>query len=205
MLEDGQPDLPFALCWANEPWTRRWDGREQDVLMPQHHDRVRDLAILDDLMPYFEDERYIRIDGRPLLLVYRQGLMPDAPGFAVGPPRRGRAPRAPGPLPLQRDVDRGCRTLCAGLRRRGRVPAQWDHRQGDPTRDLGADRAFRGHIYDYASTVMSAIARPTPSFPCFPGVMPRWDNTARKGLAAHIFHGSTPGALRALAAPGGDW
>ena len=83
MLEDGQPDLPFCLCWANEPWTRRWDGREQDVLMPQHHDRVRDLAILDDLMPYFEDPRYIRIDGRPLLLVYRQGLMPDAAGFAA--------------------------------------------------------------------------------------------------------------------------
>ena len=81
MLADGAPDLPFCLCWANEPWSRRWDGRERDILMPQHHDRVRDLAILDDLMPFFEDERYIRIDGRPLLLIYRQGLLDDPVRF----------------------------------------------------------------------------------------------------------------------------
>ena len=49
--------------------------------MPQHHDRVRDLAILDDLMPFFEDEQYMRIDGRPLLLIYRQGLLDDPVRF----------------------------------------------------------------------------------------------------------------------------
>ena len=60
MLADGQPDIPFCVCWANEPWTRRWDGREDDVLMAQRHDRHADVAILDDLMPLFEDARYIR-------------------------------------------------------------------------------------------------------------------------------------------------
>ena len=192
MLEDGQPDLPFALCWANEPWTRRWDGREQDVLMPQHHDRVPDLAILDDLMPYFEDPRYIRIDGRPLLLVYRQGLMPDAPGFAAD--LRAEAVRRglPGLFLCNvlsiGDTERRAPGFDAAVE----FPPQRTIGKEIRARDLGADHAFRGHIYDYASTVLSAIARPTPSYPCFPGVMPRWDNTARKGLRAHIFHGSTP-------------
>ena len=192
MLEDGQPDLPFALCWANEPWTRRWDGREQDVLMPQHHDRVRDLAILDDLMPYFEDPRYIRIDGRPLLLVYRQGLMPDAPGFAAD--LRAEAVRRglPG-LFLCNVLSIGDIERCApGFDAAVEFPPHGTIGKEIRARDLGADHAFRGHIYDYASTVLSAVARPMPSYPCFPGVMPRWDNTARKGLRAHIFHGSTP-------------
>ena len=192
MLEDGQPDLPFALCWANEPWTRRWDGREQDVLMPQHHDRVRDLAILDDLMPYFEDPRYIRIDGRPLLLVYRQGLMPDAPGFAAD--LRAEAVRRglPG-LFLCNVLSIGDVDRCApGFDAAVEFPPQGTLGREIRPRSLGADPAFKGHIYDYASTVQTAIARPTPSFPCFPGVMPRWDNTARKGMRAHIFHGSTP-------------
>jgi hypothetical protein len=192
MLEDGQPDLPFALCWANEPWTRRWDGREQDVLMPQHHDRVRDLAILDDLMPYFEDPRYIRIDDRPLLLVYRQGLMPDAPGLAAD--LRAEAVRRglPG-LFLCNVLSIGDIERCApGFDAAVEFPPHGTIGKEIRARDLGADRAFRGHIYDYASTVMSAVARPNPWFPCFPGVMPRWDNTARKGPRAHIFHGSTP-------------
>jgi prepilin-type N-terminal cleavage/methylation domain-containing protein len=42
MLADGEPSLPFCLCWANEPWTRRWDGRARDVIMPQQHEPARD-------------------------------------------------------------------------------------------------------------------------------------------------------------------
>jgi hypothetical protein len=59
-------------------------------------------------------------------------------------------------------------------------------------RMLGAKPPFRGKIYDYASVVQTMLARPTLPLPYFPGVMPRWDNTARKGLRAHVFHGSTP-------------
>ena len=192
MLEDGQPELPFCLCWANEPWTRRWDGRENDVLMAQDHDRVRDLAILDDLMPYFEDPRYIRVEGRPLLLVYRQGLMPDAAGFVTD--LRGEAVRRglPGLFVCNvlsiGDVERVAKGFDAAVEfpPQGTLGVELDRRR------LVADPAFRGHVYDYTSTVQTAIARPTPSYPHFPGVMPRWDNTARKRTAAHIFHGSTP-------------
>ena len=117
--------IPFCLCWANEPWTRRWDGRERHPHAAASRPR-RDLAILDDLMPFFEDPRYIRIDGRPLLLIYRQGL-PDAAGSrrtcvlrlcAEGCPASTSATCCPS----------GMSTLCAGLRCRGRVPAPRDAR-----------------------------------------------------------------------------
>ena len=143
-------------------------------------------------MPYFEDPRYIRIDGRPLLLIYRQGLMPDAPGFAAD--LRAEAVRRglPG-LFLCNVLSIGDIERCApGFDAAVEFPPHGTIGKEIRARDLAADRAFRGHVYDYASTVLSAVARPIPSFPCFPGVMPRWDNTARKGMRAHIFHGSTP-------------
>jgi lipopolysaccharide biosynthesis protein len=192
VLEDGEPDLPFCLCWANEPWTRRWDGRDRDVLMPQHHHRVGDLAIIDDLMPYFEDPRYIRIDGRPVLLVYRQGLMPDAAGFAADLRATAAHRGLPG-LFLCNVLSIGDIEGCApGFDAAVEFPPNGTLGRELRPKRLGADPSFRGHIYDYDSTVLTALALPTHSFPHFPGVMPRWDNTARKGVRAHIFHGSTP-------------
>ena len=192
MLQDGAPDLPFCLCWANEPWSRRWDGRERDVLMPQHHDRVRDLAILDDLMPFFENERYIRIDGRPLVLVYRQGLLDDARRFTADlraeAVRRGLPGLFLGNVMSIGDDER----VAAGFDAAVEFPPNGILVTEIDPRTLGADPAFRGRVYDYPSVVSSAVARPTPLFAYFPGVMPRWDNSARKNMAAQVFHGSTP-------------
>ncbi len=77
VLERGEPDLPFALCWANENWTRAWDGGGDQVLVRQHHGEEEDLRHLRALAPALADSRYVRIDGRPLLLVYRATLLPD--------------------------------------------------------------------------------------------------------------------------------
>src|SRR3954447_1517209 len=70
VLASGEPDFPFALCWANENWTRKWNGRDEDVLLAQDYSPADDLEHIRALAPAFADKRYIRIDGRPLLLVY---------------------------------------------------------------------------------------------------------------------------------------
>ncbi len=52
MLADREPNLPFCLCWANETWSRRWDGSDNEVLIAQHHESERDVEILNDLLPF---------------------------------------------------------------------------------------------------------------------------------------------------------
>jgi lipopolysaccharide biosynthesis protein len=78
VLASGRPDFPFCLCWANESWSRRWLGEERDVLMEQTYSREDDLAHAHWLGHAFADNRYVRIGGRPLLLVYRPTHLPDA-------------------------------------------------------------------------------------------------------------------------------
>lgn len=70
-------DLNFCLCWANENWTRTWDGLEKSILISQKHEDD-DLQYIIDLVPYIADRRYIRIDGKPLIMVYRASELPDA-------------------------------------------------------------------------------------------------------------------------------
>lgn len=72
ILERGQPDLPFCLAWANEPWTRAWDGGDKEVLMPQEYGDTEDWRRhFDCLLKFFQDPRYIRVGGKPMLLIYR--------------------------------------------------------------------------------------------------------------------------------------
>ena len=71
-------DFPFCICWANENWTRVWNGLDQDVLISQEHSPEDDLRCLEDASRYLRHDRYIRIDGRPLLIVYRPSLLPAA-------------------------------------------------------------------------------------------------------------------------------
>ncbi|MFZ3070594.1 MAG: glycoside hydrolase family 99-like domain-containing protein [Anaerolineaceae bacterium] len=76
-LENKDMNFPFCLVWANENWTRRWDGMENDILIAQKHSPELDVAFIESLAPYLRDERYIRINGRPVILVYRVDIMPN--------------------------------------------------------------------------------------------------------------------------------
>ena len=71
MLKSGKPDFPFCLCWANENWTRRWDGRDDEVLISQDHSTEGDKKFIRDILPFLKDKRYIRVNNKLLLLIYR--------------------------------------------------------------------------------------------------------------------------------------
>lgn len=191
VLASGMPDFPFALCWANEEWTRGWDAQTGHVLMRQEFSEADDRAHIRDLLRAFKDPRYITIDGRPLMLIYRPALIPNL--LRTSEIWRAEVQRAGFP-----DL-----YLC-WVESWGVPPG----RQGPKTFGLDASVGFmpvqgdqlhpsletlRGHrVLDYESAAEEALKLLDCPWKRFPSVMVGWDNTARRAQGATIYHGATP-------------
>lgn len=192
-LSNNEIDFPFCICWANENWTRRWDGLENEVLLSQNHSIESNNAFIKDIIPLFQDSRYIRINGKPLLIVYRIGLLPDAKATA-----------------------KSWRDYCIqqGIGDLYLVAAQ-GFGLSDP-REYGFDAAvefpphtmnnlsivtrhnrimnphFKGTVYDYEEYVKSENYLKKVPYTLFKCVCPSWDNTARKPNNGSILHNTNP-------------
>lgn len=77
VIKTGEPSFPFCICWANENWTRAWDGLDRKVLIKQDYTLDDSTAHFFELIKYFKDPRYITIDGRPLFIIYRYDHIPN--------------------------------------------------------------------------------------------------------------------------------
>lgn len=77
MLNLGKPDFPFCFIWANEPWSKRWDGSENEIIQEQTYSEEDDLNHIKFLIPIFKDKRYIRVNGKPLFAIYKSADFPD--------------------------------------------------------------------------------------------------------------------------------
>ena len=78
MLSSGKPDFPFMLCWANETWSRRWLGEEKEILIKQTYSEEDDHLHAQWLCEKpFSDSRYIKVNGRPVFIIYRPSDLPD--------------------------------------------------------------------------------------------------------------------------------
>jgi hypothetical protein len=199
MLADPSLDFPFCLCWANENWTRRWDGGDETVLIGQRHSPEDDRAFLASIAPALLDSRYIRIDERPLLLIYRPQLLPD-PAATVQRWREQARTSGLGELYLVAvrsftdALDPTAHGFDAGVEF---PPHQVDFVEISPQFDF-LNPQFSGHIYDYESCVRAAERQAAREVDTdadfFPGVMLAWDNSARRGASATLFAKATPEA-----------
>ena len=188
----GRPDFPYCLCWANENWTRRWDGADREVLIAQNPSRADDERLIRDLLPHFCDPRYIRVDAKPLLIVYRVGVLPDVRATAE----------------IWRDVclreGIGDIYLCAAKTYDTADPARYGfdaivefppHGVRTPPVNARVEVAnvdFSGTIVDYRQYVIDALARSDPNWIFHRTVMPAWDNTPRRPNDALTFINATP-------------
>jgi len=194
MLDAGTPDFPFCICWANENWTRRWDGLDNEVLLEQKHDEESDLAFIRDVLPILKDPRYIRIKGAPLLLVYRVDLLPDPVRTSAGWRQACKEAGLGGIHLCAMESFGNSDPYAFGFDSAVQFPPHrlQARRAGDTVKDLNPQ--FTGRIYDYEWTVADEINAPPASYRRFRGVMTAWDNTARRGSASHIHVNSTPEA-----------
>ena len=84
MLANEKVDLPFCFCWANENWSRNWDGGNREVIMEQEYGEREDWEKhFQYLLPFFKDERYITVDGKPLFVIYKPEQMIDIQQMVV--------------------------------------------------------------------------------------------------------------------------
>lgn len=200
MLKEGCPDIPFCLCWANENWTRRWDGKDDDILIGQAHSESDDYAVIKDLMRYFRDKRYIRIDGRPLILVYR---VPQFPDFATTSQRWREACRSEGMgeiyIAMVESFDfmgREAHPNEFGCDAAVEFPPTGMAEMRPPKGEV-INPNFQGQVADYRDLSVWYATREMPAYKRFRGVMPGWDNTARQQNIGFCFEYSTPGAFQA--------
>jgi lipopolysaccharide biosynthesis protein len=205
VLRAGRPDFPFCLCWANENWTRRWDGEEQEVLLKMHYSRADDCQHIRSLFSAFEDKRYVRVDGKPVFLVYRVEWIPEP--RATTDVWREEARRAgigdlfllrveslqssgtdPGSLGFDGAVE-----FAPDWQRRGPLRGR-DHALLGPLvrRGVLTNYRFANYISTYDALVADMLAKPVPGYRWFRGVTPSWDNSPRRRSGANIFTGSTP-------------
>jgi len=213
-LVDSDIDFPFCLMWANENWTRRWDGNSQDVLLAQDYDRVPAETFIDDVLHLLADPRYLTIDGRKVLAVYRPGQMPDFPAVARAWRETART-RGVGELFLLHvDVGSSMQGLESdgdhGLDGSLAFPPHNLHWAGIDRYVLGMRDDFHGNAMSYPAMVDDAVRRLRRGLDPehFPGAMVDFDNTARRQLNSDLWVGSNPYVfhrwLRGLAGAVGD-
>jgi lipopolysaccharide biosynthesis protein len=210
VLRTGHPRLPFCFCWANENWTRRWDGLENEVLMKQDYSHEDDQIHIEHLIRAFSDDRYIKIDGRPLFLVYRTGTLPNPARTAEIWRKACRAVGFPD-LFLARVESDGNDVDPATIGFNGVVEFapdwallpprkfrrdEWDltQRAYNALQKAGLlSRAYRAHkVFSYAGLSERMQSRPPVPYVRFRCATPGWDNSPRRQREANIFHGSTP-------------
>lgn len=206
LLERPEIDFPFYLCWANESWRRNWDGLSGTVLLEQTYREGFEAALVADSLKYMSDPRYMRPDGsRPRFVIYRPEDMPD-PAASVARMRAAWREAGIGEVELgavcfhidgENPVEDDLFDFWIEMPPHGLVTMD-DYLFGGPdgnklNREVRG--GFKGLVYDYNRVIENAVSKKyVASLPenTICGVMPSWDNTARRGLAAHMAYGANP-------------
>lgn len=194
LLQHTDIEMPFCLMWANENWSRRWDGSDNEVLIAQDYRETDDDALIACFARHMADPRYIRVDGRPLLKIYRPGAIPDAHRRLARWRRLFRTDHHEDPIFVMAQAFGDEDPAVYGMD--GAIEFPPHKAVGDCTlindRLHILDEDFTAQVYDYEEVVNRALALSPPDFPLIRTAAPSWDNDARRQGQGLVLHGSTP-------------
>jgi hypothetical protein len=197
VLTSGRPDFPFCLCWANQSWSGVWHGAPDRILMEQTYPEGDDAAHFAELLGAFGDDRYYRVEGRPLFGVFRPQELPNARRFVDTWQQLARDAGLPGLY------------LVAFAESR-----EWGAQYTTHVED-GFDAAV--HVaFPFERTALTKVrdrlrtsnerfgpgryhySRDLPNYPrtlrgvVHPSVCPNWDNTPRSGRRGSVIIDASP-------------
>lgn len=188
VLKTGKPDFPFCLCWANENWTRGWDGGDQSILIKQSYSERDDKEHIAWLIKAFRDPRYIKIQDRPLLLIYRVNLIPEPEKTAALWRKKVKQAGFPDLYLCSVESLFNEQTAPQGIGFDASVEFQPTWSKLGPKCEQYQDL----NVFEYGEIVDRMLERSHPDHTRFPCVTPSWDNTPRRKNAGVIFRNSTP-------------
>lgn len=227
VVASGKPNFPFCLCWANQTWTGIWHGSPNKVLIEQTYPGAADnLNHFEALRNAFLDPRYLRVNGRPVFVIYRPTEMPNAPEMISQWQQLARQSGLPGihfiahltnfdaqwdykargydscvVVSTLKFITLSMRELVLGRR------AAQGQANGSPNAFRGALqhglwRRYRSILRQFNNVVYYRHAQPflldgaTTAPEVYPCVTPNWDNTPRSGRRGVVMHESTPDLFR---------
>ncbi|WP_216452251.1 glycoside hydrolase family 99-like domain-containing protein [Arcanobacterium phocae] len=197
-LKESDVQTPFCFMWANENWTRSWDGRHSDVLVGQDYSTVPAEDFIKDILEFLADDRYVRVEGKAVLAVYRPAQMSNFPEVVQKWRQIARESGVGELLILAVEVAQQFDGLGDDWKEMGldgtlMFPPHnltWD---GAMLHKYRPDRRFRGRLLSYRKIVMRAIRHIWGlEEGQYPGVMVTFDNTARRQWKSDVWWGSNP-------------
>ena len=186
-LADTSLDMPFFLFWANEDWSMLWDnGKEKEILYKQELVDGDAEKFMHDILPFMKDSRYIKINNRPLLILYHPQKYPPntLKNFINKIQNMARTEGFDGLYLMT--IARGPRSEYADLLSTYGFEAMVEffpaglNKMLDQKSEKIVNSQFKGLCYDIAKFIREkSYLYDTPA-KIFKGCFPSWDNTARK-------------------------
>jgi Glycosyltransferase WbsX len=192
VLDHNVPDMPFCLAWANENWSRHWDASAHEVLLRQRYSPEDDEEHGQFLLRALSHPLYLRVDGKPVLFIYRIQSLPD-PNRTMARWREIWREGGIDDVHIVKFDTHGDFSNPAGFG--VDASAQFvPHGTADlvtPVQPAGADDGDL--VLDYGDVVEHYISAQRPEWVRHECVVPDWDNSPRRGKGRSlILHGSTP-------------
>ena len=184
-------DHGFLVCWANENWTRRWDGLDKEILIEQQYEKDWDIRFIEDISAFFHDKRYIRLNKKPIVIVYNLSVIPN-PEMVVNNWRKWCRDNGIGEISVWSVYDNSFFN---------REPSFIDMFVEFPPRPIATvehlDKSSfacgdsDAYIFDYEKFVdtilLNKALADNVSLPIYRCVMMGWDNSARRKDAFHAW------------------
>ncbi len=199
VVADQSIDFPYCVCWANENWTRHWDGGTKEPIFTQEYD-IRGLkSVIADAVRFAADPRYLRVNGKPMFLVYRPLLIPDVLAFTALCRETFREAGFDGVhlvyVESMETIEKRPRPGEMGFDACVEFPPQGVASPSAevvvPVRD-----DYLGLRFDYEATVVTCVNRLSVPYKRYPAVFPSWDNIPRQPSRGHSFMGASPEAFQ---------